>query len=49
VRRVSHLTEAAQQRNIEIGLRVRAPEVAHALEAQVDGLVRHEFLKRLPL
>lgn len=45
----ANLTEAAQQRNIEIGLLVRAPEIARALEAHVDGLIRQEFLKRLAI
>jgi phosphatidylserine/phosphatidylglycerophosphate/cardiolipin synthase-like enzyme len=43
----ANLTEAAQQRNIEIGLLVRAPDVAHALETHVDGLIRLGFLKAL--
>jgi phosphatidylserine/phosphatidylglycerophosphate/cardiolipin synthase-like enzyme len=43
----ANLTEAAQQRNIEIGLLVRAPHVAHALEAHVDGLIRQGLLKAL--
>jgi phosphatidylserine/phosphatidylglycerophosphate/cardiolipin synthase-like enzyme len=41
----ANLTEAAQQRNIEIGLLVRIPDVAHALEKHVDGLIRQGFLK----
>jgi phosphatidylserine/phosphatidylglycerophosphate/cardiolipin synthase-like enzyme len=41
------LTEAAQQRNIEVGLIVRTPEVAYALKAHFDALIRHGFLKAL--
>lgn len=43
----ANLTEAAQQRNIEIGLLVRGPDVAHALEEHVDGLIRQGFLNAL--
>jgi phosphatidylserine/phosphatidylglycerophosphate/cardiolipin synthase-like enzyme len=43
----ANLTEAAQDRNIEIGLLVRAPEVAHTLYEHVDGLIRRGFLKAL--
>jgi phosphatidylserine/phosphatidylglycerophosphate/cardiolipin synthase-like enzyme len=43
----ANLTEAAQQRNIEVGLLVRAPDTAHALYAHFDGLIRRGFLKAL--
>jgi phosphatidylserine/phosphatidylglycerophosphate/cardiolipin synthase-like enzyme len=43
----ANLTEAAQQRNIEVGLIVRTKGVAHALETHFDALIRHGFLKAL--
>jgi len=43
----ANLTAAAQQRNIEVGLLVRAPALAKALEAHFEGLIRHGFLKAL--
>lgn len=44
----ANLTEAAQQRNIEVGLLVRTPAVARALESHFNGLIGSLFLKSLP-
>ena len=45
----ANLTEAAQARNIEIGLLVRSPEVAAAIERHMEGLIERGFLRRLAL
>jgi phosphatidylserine/phosphatidylglycerophosphate/cardiolipin synthase-like enzyme len=45
----ANLTEAAQARNIEMGLLVRSPEVAAAIERHMDGLIERGFLCRLAL
>lgn len=45
----ANFTEAAQERNIELGLLVNAPGVAGRIEAHFLSLVRHEWLTLLPL
>jgi phosphatidylserine/phosphatidylglycerophosphate/cardiolipin synthase-like enzyme len=45
----ANLTEAAQARNIEMGLLVRSAEVAGGIEHHLDGLIERGFLRRLPL
>lgn len=45
----ANFTEAAQARNIEIGLLVQSCEVACAVEHHMDGLIERGFLRRLPL
>ena len=45
----ANFTEAAQERNIELGLLVNSPDVAGRIEAHFLSLVRHEWLTFLPL
>lgn len=45
----ANFTEAAQERNIELGLLVNSPDVAGRIEAHFLSLVRHEWLTVLPL
>ena len=45
----ANFTEAAQKRNIELGLLVNLPEVADRIEAHFLSLVRQEWLTLLPL
>ncbi len=43
----ANFTEAAQQRNIEAGILLDSPALAHDLELHFKSLVDHVFLKRL--
>ena len=45
----ANFTEAAQQRNMELGLLVRAPEIASQIEEHFHSLIRNGHLERLPL
>ena len=45
----ANFTEAAQERNIELGLRVSAPEIARQVEDHFRGLIQSGHLVRLPL
>ncbi len=45
----ANFTEAAQERNIELGLLVNSPDVAGRIEAHFLSLVRDEWLAPLPL
>jgi hypothetical protein len=45
----ANLTEAAQLRNIEIGLLARSPLVAAGIERHVDALITRGILRQLPL
>ena len=45
----ANFTEAAQERNIELGLLVNSPNVARRIESHFLSLVRHEWLTLLPL
>jgi len=45
----ANLTEAAQQRNIELGLLVRSAPVAAQIEQHFDSLIRNGVLVPLPL
>ena len=44
----ANFTEAAQERNIELGLLVKAPEVARQIEEHFHSLIRDGHLERLP-
>lgn len=44
----ANFTEAAQERNIEVGAMFRSPSFARALEAQFERLVAAGHLRRLP-
>lgn len=44
----ANFTEAAQERNIELGLRVGAPEIARQVEDHFRGLIQRGHLVRLP-
>jgi phosphatidylserine/phosphatidylglycerophosphate/cardiolipin synthase-like enzyme len=45
----ANFTEAAQMRNIEIGVVTRRPDVASAVERHFDGLIQHGHLRQLSL
>ncbi|MCY4558097.1 MAG: DISARM system phospholipase D-like protein DrmC [Chloroflexi bacterium] len=45
----ANFTEAAQERNIELGLRVGAPEIARQVEDHFLGLIQRGHLVRLPV
>ena len=45
----ANFTEAAQKRNIELGLLVDSHAVAHRIEEHFISLIRNQFLKDLPL
>ena len=45
----ANFTEAAQERNMELGLLVRAPEIASQIEEHFHSLIRNGHLERLPL
>ena len=45
----ANFTEAAQERNIEVGLLVDAPALADRLEEHFASLIRDGHLERLPL
>ena len=45
----ANFTEAAQERNIELGLLVNSPAVAGQIEAHFYSLIRNGHLERLPL
>ncbi len=44
----ANFTEAAQQRNIELGLTVRSGVIAHRIEEHFRSLIRSQHLERLP-
>jgi phosphatidylserine/phosphatidylglycerophosphate/cardiolipin synthase-like enzyme len=43
----ANLTEAAQRRNIEVGLVVRSATIAGGIEQHMDALIARDFLRRL--
>jgi len=45
----ANFTEAAQLRNIEIGVVTHRPDVASAVERHFDGLIQHGHLRGVPL
>ena len=45
----ANFTEAAQERNIELGLLLNSPDVAGRIEAHFLSLIRQEWLTPLPL
>lgn len=45
----ANLTEAAQQRNIELGLLVQSPQVATRIEEHFNSLIEKQFLLPLPV
>lgn len=45
----ANFTEAAQLRNIEIGVVAHRPDVASAVERHFDALIQHGHLRELPL
>ena len=45
----ANFTEAAQERNIELGVLVNLPRVAQRIEDHLHGLIERSHLKRLPL
>lgn len=45
----ANFTEAAQQRNIELGLLVNSPIIARRIESHFTTLIRNDFLARVPL
>ena len=45
----ANFTEAAQERNIELGLLVNSPAVAGQIEGHFHSLIRNGHLERLPL
>jgi len=45
----ANFTEAAQTRNVELGLLVDAPAIASRIEEHFRSLIRNGFLERLPL
>jgi hypothetical protein len=47
--RLANLTEAAQQRNIELGVLIRRPSIVTAIRHHFDQLIASRFLWRLPL
>ena len=44
----ANFTEAAQERNIEIGLLLNSPVLAGRVSEFFEGLIQTGFLKRLP-
>ncbi len=44
----ANFTEAAQERNIEMGVVIDAPALARSAESQFDWLVEHGHLQRVP-
>ena len=44
----ANFTEAAQDRNIEVGVLVRIPSFAVSLREQFDTLVNYRQLRRVP-
>jgi phosphatidylserine/phosphatidylglycerophosphate/cardiolipin synthase-like enzyme len=45
----ANFTEAAQERNIEVGLLVHSPVIASQVEEHFRALIRGGYLERLPL
>ena len=45
----ANFTEAAQLRNIELGLHVKSPRIARQIEGHFYSLIRSGHLERLPL
>ena len=45
----ANFTEAAQLRNIELGLHVKSPRIARQIEGHLYSLIRSGHLERLPL
>ena len=45
----ANFTEAAQVRNIELGLHVGSPAVASQIEDHFHSLIRNGHLERIPL
>ncbi len=45
----ANFTEAAQERNIELGLLVDSPGIAHRIDEHFMSLIRNGYLERLPL
>ena len=45
----ANFTEAAQERNMELGLLVRAPEIASQIEEHFSSLIQDGYLERLTL
>ena len=45
----ANFTEAAQLRNIELGLHVKSPSITHQIESHFYSLIRSGYLERLPL
>ena len=45
----ANFTEAAQERNIELGLLVGSQSIAHQIEEHFISLIQNGFLERLPL
>jgi phosphatidylserine/phosphatidylglycerophosphate/cardiolipin synthase-like enzyme len=43
----ANFTEAAQNRNIEVGILVRSPSLAHGLVEHFDALIAERFLLQL--
>ena len=40
----ANFTEAAQERNLEVGLLIRSATLAERLEGHFDGLIAHKLL-----
>jgi phosphatidylserine/phosphatidylglycerophosphate/cardiolipin synthase-like enzyme len=45
----ANLTEAAQKRNIEIGVLIAVPAFVESIRAHVEALIHHRILVRVPL
>ena len=45
----ANFTEAAQERNIELGLLVDSAPVAERIERHFQGLIERDHLERLPI
>ena len=45
----ANFTEAAQERNIELGLLVKSPPIAEQIENHFTALIQNKSLVRLPL
>ena len=45
----ANFTEAAQERNIELGLLIDSHAIARQIEEHFVSLIRNEYLERLPL
>ena len=45
----ANFTEAAQERNIELGLLVNSTPVAEGIERHFGGLIDRNVLERLPI